>query len=108
METGLQNTEHKPTLGSAVTILLFTYCLHIMHYFGASLMAQLVRNPPAMQETPGLIPGLTRSPREGKGLPLQYSGLEKSMDCCRVGHDRATFTGTILKCLCDLWDLTLA
>ena len=29
----------------------------------------------------GLIPGLGRSPVEGKGYPLQYSGLENSMDC---------------------------
>ena len=29
----------------------------------------------------GLIPGLGRSPGEGKGCPLQYSGLENSMDC---------------------------
>ena len=29
----------------------------------------------------GLIPGLGRSPGEGKGSPLQYSGLENSMDC---------------------------
>ena len=29
---------------------------------------------------PGLIPGLGRS-GEGKGYPLQYSGLENSMDC---------------------------
>ena len=28
----------------------------------------------------GLIPGLGRSPGEGKGYPLQYSGLEISMD----------------------------
>ena len=28
----------------------------------------------------GLIPGLGRSPGEGKGYPLQYSGLGKSMD----------------------------
>ena len=85
----------------------------------ASLIAQLVKNPPVMQEprfdswvknipwrgdrlptsvflgSPcgsagkesacnagdlGLIPGLGRSPREGKGYPLQYSGLENSMD----------------------------
>ena len=26
------------------------------------------------------IPGLGRSPGEGNGFPLQYSGLEKSMD----------------------------
>ena len=27
------------------------------------------------------IPGLGRSPGEGNGYPLQYSGLENSMDC---------------------------
>ena len=27
------------------------------------------------------IPSLGRSPGEGKGYPLQYSGLENSMDC---------------------------
>ena len=29
----------------------------------------------------GSIPALGRSPGEGKGYPLQYSGLENSMDC---------------------------
>ena len=29
---------------------------------------------------PGSIPGLGRSPGEGKGYLLQYSGLENSMD----------------------------
>ena len=29
----------------------------------------------------GSIPGLGRSPGEGKGYPLKYSGLENSMDC---------------------------
>ena len=38
------------------------------------------------------IPGLGRSPGEGNGYPLQYSGLENSMDCVvhglqRIGHD---------------------
>ena len=86
----------------------------------ASLIAQLVTYPPAMQETPfqfqvgkvpwrrdrlptpvflgfpyssagkesscsagelGLIPGLGRSPGEGKGYTLQYSGLKNSMGC---------------------------
>ena len=37
-------------------------------------MAQLVKNL-------GLTPGLVRSPGEGKGYPLQYPGLESSMDC---------------------------
>ena len=29
----------------------------------------------------GLTPGLGRSPGDGKGYPLQYSGLENSMEC---------------------------
>ena len=29
----------------------------------------------------GSIPDLGRPPGEGKGYPLQYSGLENSMDC---------------------------
>ena len=33
----------------------------------------------------GLIPGLGRSPGEGKGYQLQYSGLENSMDCIDHG-----------------------
>ena len=32
----------------------------------------------------GLIPGLGRSPGEGNGYPLQYSGLENSMDYTTV------------------------
>ena len=89
-----------------------------------SLVAQLEKNPPVMQEIPvqflgqevlwkrdrlstpvllgfsggsdskespcnvgdlGSIPGLGRSPGEGKGYPLQYSGLEISMD---RGHEQ--------------------
>ena len=45
----------------------------------------------------GSIPGLGRSPGEGKGCPLQYSGLENSKDLyspwgLRLRHDWATFT----------------
>ena len=29
----------------------------------------------------GSIPGLAKFPEEGNGYPLQYSGLENSMDC---------------------------
>ena len=67
-----------------------------LQYSWASLVAQLVKNPPAMLETWVQIPGLGRSPGEGKGYPLHYSGLENSTDCVvhgsqRVGHDWATF-----------------
>ena len=44
-------------------------------------MAQLVKKPPAYVGDLGSIPGLGRSPGEGKGYPLQYTGLENSMDC---------------------------
>ena len=50
---------------------------YALQYSWASLVAQLVKNPPA---DPGSIPGLGRSPGEGKDYPLQYSGLENSMD----------------------------
>ena len=33
----------------------------------------------------GSIPGLERSPREGKGYLLQYSGLENPVDCSLPG-----------------------
>ena len=74
----------------------------------ASLIAQLVKNPPAMQKTQvqlptpvflgflcgsagkesacnvrdlGSIPVLGRYCGEGKGYPLQYSGLKNSVVC---------------------------
>jgi len=43
-------------------------------------VAQLVKNLPAMQDL-GSILGLGRSPGEGNSYPLQYSGLENSIDC---------------------------
>ena len=93
-------------------------CTHDYFIWGF-LIAQLVKNPPAIQETLvqflgqedllkdslpapiflgfscgsagkesackagdlSLIPGLGRSPGEGKGYPFQYSGLENSTDC---------------------------
>ena len=95
-----------------------------------SLVAQLLKNPPATQETLvrflekipwrrdrlptpvflgfpcgsagkesacnvgnlGSIPGLGRSHGEGKGYPLQYSGLENSMDCSPWGHKKLDTT----------------
>ena len=62
----------------------------------ASPVAQLVKNLPAMWET--WVPSLDGedSPREGNGNPLQYSGLENSMDYTIHGvaksRTRLTFT----------------
>ena len=62
----------------------------------ASLVAQLVKNPPAMQET-GFNPWIGKIPLE-KEKATHSSILAwripctKSMGSQRVGHDRATFT----------------
>ena len=58
----------------------------------ASLIAQLVKNLPVMQEIPGSIPGLGRSPGEGIGYPLQYSWAslvaELVKNCLQCGRPR--------------------
>ena len=46
----------------------------------APLVAQTVKNLPAVRETWVRSSRLGRSPGEGDGYPLQYSGLEKSTD----------------------------
>ena len=104
-------------------------CYNIM--LRCFLVAQLLKNPPAMQETLvqflgqeipwrrgrlptpvffslpgcstgkksthnggdlGLILGSGRSPGDGDGYPLQYSGLENSMDCIVHGMDKESDT----------------
>ena len=49
----------------------------------ASLVASVVKNPPAKAGDAGdasSIPGWGRSPEEGNGNPLQYSCLENPID----------------------------
>ena len=47
------------------------------------------------------IPGLGRSPGEGKHYPLQYSGLENSKDCIvhGVAKSRTRLSGFHFHCL---------
>ena len=47
----------------------------------ASLVGQLVKNPPAMRETWVQSLSWEDSPGEGNRYPLQYSALENSMNC---------------------------
>ena len=56
----------------------FTFTFNAMPY--TSLVAQMVKNPPANAEDLGSVPGLGRSPGEGNGYPLQYSCLENPME----------------------------
>ena len=57
---------------------------------GASLVVQMVKNPPANTGHLGLIPESGRSPGGGHGNPLQGSCLENPMD---RGAWRATIHG---------------
>ena len=61
----------------------------------ASPRAPLVKKPPATRETWVRSLGWEDPPGEGKGYPLQYSGLEKSMDYMfhgSIGHKELDMT----------------
>ena len=61
--------------------LLLLRVFKAFNFPGGSASKESARNA----EHPGSIPGSGRSLGEGKGYPLQYSGLENSMDC-PCGH----------------------
>ena len=67
------------------------------HHFNVSIFFLGLRGDSDGEESAhnagdlGLIPGLGRSPGEGKGYPLQYSGLENPMD---RGTWRTMFIGS--------------
>ena len=68
-------------------------------YSWASLVAQTLKNLPAVWETCLQSLGWKDSPGEGNSYPLQYSGLENSMDCITHGvaksQTRLNFTFTL-------------
>ena len=53
----------------------------------------VVKNPLADAGDASSIPGSGKSPGKGKGHPLQYYGLENSMDCIVHGaHTESDMT----------------
>ena len=62
----------------------FGFPVHIKIRF-TSLVAQLVKNPPAVQETWVGSLGWEDLLEKGNSYPLQYSGLKNSMDCIACG-----------------------
>ena len=68
-----------------VTVSFYFSQLHLLCLsdacMWASLVAQMIKNPPAMWETWVRSQGWEDSHGEGNGYPLQYCGLENSMDC---------------------------
>ena len=55
-------------------------CLFVCFWGGASLLAQTVKNLPAMKETQVRSLGQEYPPGEGNDYPLQHSSLENSMN----------------------------
>ena len=53
----------------------------------------------------GSIPGLGRSPGEGKGSPLQCSGLENPMDCTVHGVAETQTQLSVTSCFISLFHL---
>ena len=83
--------------------LLFVSSTRIYTPWGQELLSALITTIPGGSDgkesarnegVPGLIPGLGRSPGEGTGYPLQYSGLEDSMD---RGAWQATYSTWLCK-----------
>ena len=56
----------------------------------------------------GSIPGLGRSPGEGKGYLLQYSGLENSTNCIvhGVANNGTWLSNSLSLSLFSMWDLS--
>ena len=60
---------------------MFFYLYHIAHVSLGFPDGSAGKESACNEGDLGLIPGLGSSPGGGKGYPLQYSGLENSMDC---------------------------
>ena len=58
----------------------YSYCLLLLNFI-ASPVGSAGKESVCKAGDLGSIPGLGRSPGEGNGYPLQYSGLENFMDC---------------------------
>ena len=65
------------------------YCLLILQLAMGFSDSSVGKESACSAGDPGSIPGLGRSPGEGKGYPLQYSGLENSMDCIVHGDTKS-------------------
>ena len=68
---------HVQRIGNERINIAFEYNLPELGFPGGSAGKEFARNAGDLSS----IPGLGRSPGEGKGYLLQYSGLENSMDC---------------------------
>ena len=94
--TSRQLTSRIYMLCSLKNRLFFNSCFKVLGFPGGSGSKESACNEGDL----GLIPALGRPPGEGKGYPLQYSGLENSMDC--IVHRFAKTWDTIERLLLSL------
>ena len=103
----VQDTHLSPGLNNFPSVKLQFYWLWVMETKGFP-DGSVGEESACSAGDPSLIPGLGRSPGEGKGYPLQCSGLENSTDCVVHGVAKSwtwlsdfhfTETKTICNCL---------
>ena len=78
-------------------------------YSQTSLVTQLVRNLPALWQidpAPGFDPQIQKIPWRRQRLPLQYSGLENSMDCIVYGVTESDTTEWLSLSLSSIFSKT--
>ena len=87
----LSNPGIKPTSLTSPTLAGWFSTTSLGFLLWASLVAYLIKNPPAMQETWVQSLGWEDPLEKGKATHSSDSGLENSMDCAahgrRVRHD---------------------
>ena len=78
-----QTSENVAERMSRIFTIVFVCLFAFRFYLWASLVAQMVKNLPAVQEIQVPFLGwedLGSIPGEGNGYPLQYSGLQNTTD----------------------------
>ena len=74
---------------------VYMHCIHFIYtyiYVRASFYGSAGKESTCSVGDLESTPGLGRSPEEGKGYPLQYSGLDNSMDCIVHGVTESDMT----------------
>ena len=77
----LESSLHKRNRSESFCKLKNIFIIYLLGFPGGSAGKESACNAGDL----GSIPGLGRFPGEGNSYPLQYSGLENSMDCIAHG-----------------------
>ena len=79
MNNASRNTENKHLHEYTFPVLLCKYLYVKLLSRMATQMAQMIKNPPAVRETPRFDPWVRKIPGRRHGNPLHYSCLENSI-----------------------------